>query len=172
MVPSTIYFRLRLIAAGTFTAGAGLDWSTQFDDSAIATSYFPLIGGEMSVGELTTGACADVAFYSTNPFDTSVWVEASVGAPLQLYVNGTVTEITVSAEVTISAIRGYNVIKLSRVAGPLLLCGRFLSQLGLSRWESLYSVGGDPIIASSGGGGNSGEIGVIPLSRSGTSRSS
>ncbi len=156
MVPSTLYYRVRLVSAGTFTAGAGLDWSTQFDDSSIATSYFPVIAGEVSVGPVITGVCADLAFYSTNPFDTSVWVEASVGAPLQLYVNGTVTEITVSALVTISAIRGYNVIKLSRVAGPLMMFGRFLSQLGLSRWQSLFAVGSDPIVASSGSGGGFG----------------
>jgi hypothetical protein len=162
MVPSTLYARVRLVTGGTFTAGIGADWSTQFDDSAITTSFQPIIGGEINVGKVTTGVCADIALYTANPFDVSLWIEAAAAAgTVQLYVNGAITELTAAALNTVSLIRGFNVLKLSCASGPLMLFGRFLSELGLARWQSLYAIGSDPIVASSGGGAGGASAGGL-----------
>jgi len=149
----TPYCRLRLVTGGTFVAGGGPPpnpWQVQFDDSSIALTALATVAGEFNTGSITDGVCVDYCFVSQNPYDASVWIEASAGAPLQVHVNGVITEYTASALVTLSLIRGFNLVRYIRSAGPVIASGKVFDG-DSATWVSLYPDGADPFKGSGGG---------------------
>ncbi|MFI5384819.1 MAG: hypothetical protein ACHQ50_01755 [Fimbriimonadales bacterium] len=151
-----MYARIRTLPSGSFVAGGSPpnDWSTQFDDSSADPSQLRSQIGEIQLGSTTCGVCADYAFVSANPFDAKVWIEASVGAPTQIHVNGAIQEITAGGLVTISAIAGLNLVRYIRSSGPIwvsLSSGRLYGS-SQSRWTSLYPAGRDPFTSAPAGG--------------------
>src|SRR4051794_31946311 len=115
------YTLFKLIAGGTFTTGAGADWRTQFSAATIVFAR-PTIAGEIvhpGTGA-TFGVYASFAFISLNPFDSVICIpEASAGAPVQIYVNGTlVSEMTAGSTVTCSVLAGANTVEIVRSQAP------------------------------------------------------
>lgn len=163
------YAQVRLITGGTYTTGASADWLTQFA-TATLKSAVPTISGEASVPEITYGVCVSYSFFSINSFSQSVYVEASAGAPIQVYVNPDpdtpvpATELAAAGTATISVQGGHNVIHFVRSVGPIFVCpsGPLFDPLGVTgQWTSLYPQGSDPF---TGGGGG---IGMAPPTEGG-----
>jgi hypothetical protein len=151
-----MYTLIRLLAGGTFTTGVAADWRTQFIDGGTVAAI-PTLAGEIFVpGSGTTyGVYAAFAFASLNPFDFEAIVnEASVGAPVQVYVNGVlVSEVASAASLTCSAIGGANVVEVVRSQAPLAFAPAgplFVPGSRTSRWISLFPAGADPFLGSAG----------------------
>lgn len=161
-----IYSRLRLLASGsgTFTASSSLDWSNQFDAASVSLIALPTVAGEVQLGSLTTGVCVDMGWRAKNPYDFSIWVEASSTAHTQILMNGKLIELSASALQLLSAVRGYNVLKITRSVGPIIATGQVLSETSLSPWRSLYPTGSDPFGAGGLSGGPIINNSVIPPS--------
>lgn len=144
------YARLRTLTGGTYTTGIGLDWSAQFE--GVSPSPIVSRNGEIDVPSLTRGVCADYAVRKYNPTDVLVWIEATVGSPVQYNVNGVLTEISASAEVTISLLADFNTVRFVRDLGPLnvvLTSGVMFEEDGTD-FVSLYAAGDDPLSLSTG----------------------
>lgn len=145
-VSAPIYSRVRLLdsGAGVWTTGASLDFSAQFDDLTTMVAGLQTVGGEIQVGDVLTGCCVDMAWKALNGYAFTMWVEASVAVPLQIYMNGDVTEITVSGPQTLVAVAGFNVLKFTRQFGPIIVLDQSVTLTSLSPWHSLYPSGSDP----------------------------
>lgn len=143
------YLRVRLLDAGdgVFTSGAGADWSAQFEDAPV-TSLLSTLAGEVHLDAITTGACVEFAWETRQPYLSRVWVEASVGANLQMSINGDVSEVSASGLVSIVSVKGWNVLKLTRESGPIILMGRIFDSNDGAPWRSLYT-GADPLTGAS-----------------------
>ena len=154
------YARLRLITGGTFTPSIALDWSLQFDSGSTATMYLPTVGGEFQVPAVSAGVCLDFAFQSYNPFDFQYWVEATGAAHTQICMNGVITEISASGLQTLSAVQGFNTLKITRNAPVLVGVGQAFGQSGITQWVSSFPAGSDPVNNPVGSGGGPGGIGT------------
>lgn len=152
------YVLLKLLSGGTYATGSSADWRAQFSGSTIFAAH-PTVSGEVLYpgASSTFGVYAAFAFESRNPFDQTLCVpEASIGAPVQVYMNGTlVSEVTSPGTISVSAISGVNVCEVVRSQAPLACVpsGAFFDPAGKTgRWISLYPPGSDPFASASSGG--------------------
>jgi hypothetical protein len=156
------YALLKLLSGGTFTTGISLDWRTQFAAAPIVASTPTMAGEILYPGSGTSyGVYAAFAFQSDNPFDATLCIpEASVGAPVQIWMNGKlVSEVSAPGSIACPAIGGTNVFEAVRPQAPLVVLpsGRFIDPLMKhGRWVSLFAAGADPF--SGGGGGTASSI--------------
>ena len=148
------YTLIKLLSGGSFPTGASADWRSQFSSASIVSAR-PTVAGEIAIPGSGTayGVYAAFAFQSDNPFDQSTCIpEASVGAPVQVYMNGVlVAEVASPGTVTCSAIGGVNVFEAVRSQAPLVVvpAGPFIDPSGRTgRWISLFPDGADPFSAS------------------------
>jgi hypothetical protein len=144
------YTLLKLLPAGTYPIGVAADWRAQFGAATIVAPAATIVGEIFVSGSSATyGIYAAYAFAAKNPFDQTICVpEASVGAPVQVYMNGVLlSEQNTPGTVLCSAISGINVFEVVRPQAPLSVipAGSFIDPSGTyGRWASLFPRGSDP----------------------------
>ncbi|HVT12809.1 MAG TPA: hypothetical protein VHE55_11125 [Fimbriimonadaceae bacterium] len=153
------YALIKLLSGGSYPTGVGADWRTQFVSAGIVAAQ-PTIAGEIAYPGTGSGfgIYAAYAMRTSNPFDATICIpEASVGAPVQVYLNSVlVSEVTSAGTVTCSAIGGVNVFEVVRPQAPLVVmpAGPFIDPTGQTgRWMSLYPSGSDPFSSGGSSGG-------------------
>ncbi len=157
------YALAKVLRAGTFTAGIAADWYSQFSGCAQVMAL-PMFAGEINLGASSGGVCALYCFHSTNGFDATLDVEASAGAPTQIYINpcnGVAVpsyELAAAATQLISAGPGYTTLAFVRSIGPLIVVPQttlFDPTGKTGKWVSPYFPGVDPFTGGAGVGGPS-----------------
>ena len=154
------YARIRVMTGGTFTTGASTNWSSQFYGAQSWPQF--TYAGEISVEAATYGVCADICVQYDQATVCPVYLEASVGAPAQVVIDGKIfVEATAAGIQSLEMPEGTYPVAFIRSAGPLLVGGVLFDPAGkTSRCFSLFEEGSDPF--STGGGGPGENLPVLP----------
>lgn len=159
------YTLFKFISGGSYSTGA--DWKSQFANAAFYCAM-PTIGGvAMLPGvQAAYGVYAGFALNSANPFDSKVLIlEASVGAPVQVYVNDAlIDEVDAPGELSLPLISGLNKVEIVRSQSPLVFIpsGALIDPKSQTNsWFSLYPSGEDPFTSSTAGGGTTKPTAVL-----------